>query len=175
MSERAQLALLLEGKAHDQRHRRGFEPRHFRAVGIERRTRGAGGGLLVGKLAQRGLDRRPHPLLARRQIEPLLDAGDLGIVEHGTARVRRPVRLGAAGAAEAVAQPAGNRIATIWAGESSAESAGIAPKPAAKATMPTPKTATKPRAQLRTPAVQPCMLATPNPIRPGGTLACNRV
>ena len=40
-----------------------------------------------GDVAQRDFDRRPHALLIGRQVQPLLDAGDLRVVEH----VARPV------------------------------------------------------------------------------------
>ena len=43
----------------------------------------------IGHVAQRGFDRGPHLLLIRRQMQPLLDARDLRVVEH----VARPVLM----------------------------------------------------------------------------------
>ena len=91
MDDVADLFFLLGVKAHDQRSRRRFQSFHFGAIGID------GSGLCfrcaataprlvmharISDVAQRGFDRRPQVRLIRRQIKPLLDAGDLRVVEQ---------------------------------------------------------------------------------------------
>ena len=77
-----------------------FELAHLLAVGVDvshgsgvprrrvnSRLRGVPG---IGNVAQRGFDGGPHLLLIGRELEAMLDIGDLGFIEHAAGRCGGP-------------------------------------------------------------------------------------